>query len=258
MTAISRPVAAGACAAVLLTAVIVLHGVIFAVLSWLAHPWRLAALIAAGLVLAAIWHGTFTRHSDRGIRNDRAERGLARAAAKADAARAQREAAVVIAAIEARRPLALAAPAHSATWGEPRTEIIDYAGPPLSDAEAAEIEERFLGDIANWKPSGFLNTGPVPAVVVTDDPAGRHARPRVHPFPPGQPLRPYCAAAGCTARGEHWTEEHPKPGPVAESLMEERERAARLPQYAIDALGHHTVDAALDSICGHAFPAVKP
>src|SRR6266496_1884024 len=138
MTVISRPAAAGAAAAVLLAAALVLHGAIFAVFSWFAHPWRLAALIAAALVLAAIWHGTFTRHSDRGVRAGRQERGLARADAKASAARAQREAAVVIAAIEARRP-AIAPPVkHSASWGEPPTETIKFDG-HLTEEQAEDL-----------------------------------------------------------------------------------------------------------------------
>ena len=49
-----------------------------------------------------------------------------------------------------------------------------YGGQPLSDAEAAEIkaaeiEKRFLGDLANWRPSGFLNTGPVPEIATTTE-----------------------------------------------------------------------------------------
>jgi len=43
--------------------------------------------------------------------------------------------------------------------------------PWKADAErkAAEIEERFLGDLADWRPTGFLNTGPVPEIATTQE-----------------------------------------------------------------------------------------
>lgn len=151
---------------------------------------------------------------------------------------------------------------HSPDWPmdatSPGTAIIDYDGPPLSDAEAAEIEERFLGDLANWKPGGFLNARPVPeiaatpvtdgwipeehdrgctcgpcaerrrpVVTVTDDPAGRHARPRaylVHAEPP-----PYCSTCGSD---EHWTDGHSGPDPLVTQMV--ADRAASRAQQAID------------------------
>ncbi len=256
MTVISRPAAAGAGAAVLLAAALVLHGAIFAVFSWLAHPWRLAALIAAALVLAAIWHGTFTRHSDRGVRAGRQERGLALAEARAAAERAQREAAVVIAAIEARRP-AIAAPVeHSATWGEPPTEIVAYDGPPLTSEELAGIKERFLGD-ANWRPDVVRN-GPAAVMVTDDPPAGRHEAPRVHAFTPGGD--PYCGKCG---KAGHWRGGQSCADAVVDELITRRRDdhvTAAITAHLADAgfRGHGgDTGAMLDSIIG-GIPAVKP
>src|SRR6266496_3740780 len=256
MTVISRPAAAGAAAAVLLAAALVLHGAIFAVFSWFAHPWRLAALIAAALVLAAIWHGTFTRHSDRGVRASTAERKLARRAAKDSAERAQREAAVVIAAIEARRP-AIAAPVkHSATWGEPPAEIVAYDGPPLTGEELAGIKERFLGD-ANWRPDVVRN-GPAAVMVTDDPPAGRHEAPRVHAFTPGGD--PYCGKCG---KAGHWRGGQSCADAVVDELITRRRDdhvTAAITAHLADAgfRGHGgDTGAMLDSIIG-GIPAVQP
>ncbi len=67
--------------------------------------------------------------------------------------------------------------------------------------------------------------------------------------------QPYCARPRCADRHAHWTGQHPEPGPVAAALAAERERATRLPDYALDEMGGHlTVDSLLDSIIGHVFP----
>jgi hypothetical protein len=281
MTVPGRPAVAGAAAAVLLTAILVLHSVIFTVLAWLAHPWRIAALTAAALVLAAISHGTFTRHgAHRGPRVTRDERDAARKAAQASAEKAQREAAVVIAAIEARRP-AIAAPRPSADWAprfEPRTEIIGDRSPPpwpdgpitpqvLTDRYAplggtverkqAEPRTDVIGyegmNAPQYNPVTLLSTGPdgpdptgpltdwepspgPPAVVVTDDPAGRHARPRVHAFTPGQEPEPYCGQCG---REGHWRGDPECGGDAMVTELITRRREDR----AADAIAAHLTGA---------------
>ncbi|SRR6266496_890687 len=248
MTVISRPAAAGAAAAVLLAAALVLHGAIFAVFSWFAHPWRLAALIAAALVLAAIWHGTFTRHSDRGVRAGRQERGLARADAKASAARAQREAAVVIAAIEARRP-AIAPPVkHSASWGEPPTETIKFDG-HLTEEQAEDFRARW--EAARHEPPVVPRDCPQrpAAVEVADDPpAGRHEAPRVHAFTPGGD--PYCGKCG---KAGHWRGGQSCADAVVDELITRRRDghvAAAIADHLADAgfKIHESNDAAVESM----------
>ncbi len=64
-------------------------------------------------------------------------------------------------------------------------------------------------------------------------------------------VAPYCSRPRCGDRAGHWTESHLEPGPAAEALLAERERAVRLPDYVLapDAMnGHLTVDSLVDSI----------
>jgi hypothetical protein len=89
---------------------------------------------------------------------------------------------------EAQRVHAL--PPHSPDWPmdatSPGTAIIDYAGESQSLGEEVQSIIDFYGlspeEIAVGA-AAYLRDEP-PAVVVTDDPAGRHARPRVHAFTP--------------------------------------------------------------------------
>ncbi len=110
-----------------------------------------------------------------------------------------------------------------------------------------------------WLASG---TGPVkyagrpapaqPAAKPATQPATAPAPPQAPAEQPGP--QPYCARPRCENRHGHWTGEHPQPGPVAAALAAERERATRLPDYALDEMGGHlTVDSLLDSIVGHVF-----
>ena len=98
-------------------------------------------------------------------------------------------------------------------------------------------------------------------VTVTDDPAGRHARPRVHAFTPGKPPEPYCAAAGCTARSAHWTEEHPRPSdPLVDELLKaraDREEAERQNSAPQPGMLHPAIIASLEAAgyTGHATSA---
>src|SRR6266704_1331351 len=120
MTVISRPAAAGAAAAVLLY--LAVTGPQWAFTPWFAVP---ALTLLAGLGLHAL--GLFDSHhaaadgSTRGIRTTRRERKARISDSEAAAQKAWDEM------LAEYRPLAIeAAPPvkHSATWGEPRTEVV--------------------------------------------------------------------------------------------------------------------------------------
>jgi hypothetical protein len=243
-----RAVAAGAWAAVMLALVLVLHGVIFAVFAWFAHPWRFAGAITAALILT-----TYATYAALVPSGEHAAPRRVLAPDEGDKAPK---------AIEApkREPVYAG---HSANWQpdatSPGTAIIDYDDgfDHRLDDQFARLRDSTLESRPDL--AAELNALP-PAVVVTDDPAGRHARPRVHPFAPDRELRPYCSKCGT---GDHWRGEGNCPDKSIDELITRRREdhvSAAIAGYVAEA-GFRShggdTDAMLDSIIGGIEP-VKP
>ncbi len=218
--------------------------------AWVIVPF--AAVIA---VAAAAWYGTFDRHAGERCAPRRPpqpeRRQLAIAAGPAADTTAEMAS---MGRLRGVRPMP-----HSPEW-TPRNAQADAAFErQYRETLAAKLEDDLLRSMF------FATPGPL-AAIVTDDPAGPPAvQALVYDDPvPGReydaPLEvrphaaevaPYCSRPRCGDRGGHWTESHPEPSPAAEALLAERERATRLPDYALapDAMnGHLTVDSLVDSI----------
>jgi hypothetical protein len=248
-----RAVAAGAWAAVMLALAVIFHGAIFAVLSWFAHPWRLTGLIAAAGAYLVLWlRGTFGPRGGHGARTlpwtrrRRRKQAGERADAAWDAARDTRAIWAEFWAHEAARPRAIEpAPVmeHSANW-ETRTDVIgglpaftpDLGHDDLGEEVQSIIDAHGLsaGEIAIGA-MAYLRDDP-PAVVVTDDPPGRHARPRIHAFTPGKPPEPYCSRCGSYG---HWTGESPCQGDAVVTELITRRRDG----HVADAIASHLTGA---------------
>jgi hypothetical protein len=114
------------------------------------------------------------------------------------------------------RPLAIeAAPPvrHSATWGE-RTDVVDYGSLPAFTPDLAPAD-------------GPQPLPAAPLVTVTDDPPGRHEKPRAYLV--HAPPEPYCST--CSSR-EHWTDGHTGPDPLVTQMV--ADRAESRARHAID------------------------
>jgi hypothetical protein len=210
---------------------------------WAFTPWfaAVALLLLAGLGAYALGlldpHHARKDGSKRGIRTTRREREGRVSASEAAAQEAWD------AMLAEYRPLAIAPPVqHSANWGEPRTDLIDYESLPA-----------FTPDL-DGPPAGCPEPlPPLPQVTVTDNPpAGKHEKPRAYQFQSGE--RPYCGNCGTAG---HWRGDPQCTGDIVVDDLIARRRdgtvALAIAGYVAEA-GYRShggdTDAMLDSIIG--------
>ncbi len=244
-----RAVAAGAWAAVLLALAVTGP-------QWAFTPWfaAVALLLLAGLGAYALGlldpHHAAADGSKRGIRTTRRERE----GRVSDSEKAAQEAWDAM--LADYRPLAIEpAPAveHSANW-ETRTDVIgsgripafipDVTPPPFPPGP---VTPQVLAD--RYGPDAF---GPGPVVTVTDDPAGRHARPRVHAF---EGIR--IEECGSCGRQSHPTGMHREweamaartpPRATPAQRADTAPRIGQLPDWVVAITGHESNAAAVESM----------
>jgi hypothetical protein len=194
---------------------------IYAAADFILRPMVLAFLLLTAAALGLAWHGTFSRSGG----------------------------------------------GHTA----PR-RALDWPGLETVPAPAPDVREETLvsaGHNANWEPDygtgtinvirhpGIAEIHDLPIVTVTDDPAGKHAQPRIHAFMPG--MEPYCGNCG---QSGHWRgDESCADAVVTELVTRHRDgKVAAAIAASLEAEGfryHATTDGFLDSIIG-GIEAIRP